>query len=337
MTLLITAVTPEYSLSNSDQRITVAHDDKIRTVDENFNKHIYFGTDEFVANVSYTGVAQWQHQGKTVRLYDIISNAIAEIVPSNPKFAPLSLHVITRLLEELHIPIFVSNKADFELHFNCRHKSPAINSLFVISTFRKSPPWSYSSDTDYVWDYGSLSVFAKVLFEGTEVIFGGAESFVSSKNKHLIRSALNGGADAFDASRIMTKITREAADLSSVIGPSSSAIVIPAQGMVDVNLLKRNGSILTAFLPQMVFSNGSQIAATHLPIDIAVTTEGQLPKHSLFFKSVVAETYKRRDKRRVFRLRSGPIVPGPIGLIGLILFGSLPDEFDSFGLSDPDD
>jgi len=80
MTLLITVASPEYSLAVSDQRITAAYLRRTRTIDERFNKHIYFGTADYVGNVSYTGLAQWRIDGVRYRLYDLISDSISSII-----------------------------------------------------------------------------------------------------------------------------------------------------------------------------------------------------------------------------------------------------------------
>lgn len=331
MTLLITVATPEYSLSVSDQRITAVVAGKTRIVDEAFNKHIYFATSQFLADISYTGVAQWTHQGKRVNLYILIADAVAEVVPSNPSISELSLHVYERLKRALQIPAFARQPAAFELHINCRFRELPVCGLIVISTFRKTPPWSQAGEFDYEWHFGDFYIFLKALVEASEVIFGGADAYVSTIARDRIQRAVVAGADAFNCARLASKIVRDAARKTDVIGSTMVAIVIPRDGMVDTNLWEKGEQGLIGYLPQMVFPNGTQWAATQFPVDIHLLSDGQLPKQSLFFKSLASSLLKRRDFRRLLRRRSGPYVPGLMGLISIGLFGAVPDGFDDFG------
>ena len=110
MTLLITVASPEYSLAVSDQRITAAYLRRTRTIDERFNKHIYFGTEDYVGNVSYTGLAQWRIDGVRYRLYDLISDSIASIIESRPKLAELTSTFKTQEVE--HLRLLLRRNAD---------------------------------------------------------------------------------------------------------------------------------------------------------------------------------------------------------------------------------
>jgi len=331
--LLITAVGNEYSLASSDQRITIQLNGRTRAVDEKFNKHIYFGTEDFVANISYTGSARWREGKQQLRLYDLISEAVASLIVERPSLSKMCMHVVMHLLAKMTGPAFDKSPAHFELHILSRDKRIPANAITVISTFRTEAPWSDDTGMIYDWDFGSLRMFMKILVDDeTEVIFGGAEHAVSADDRSLIGQAVHAGADAFQCARAMARIVEKAAAKTELIGKKAVSIAIPANGLVDTNHWGDEGAGIVAYLPRMVMSNGIIWGPSIFPVELGIISGGQLPKHSLFFKSIVHRQYKRRLRRRLFRYRKGPLIPGIMGLLSLMLFGSVPEGYDDFGL-----
>jgi len=332
MTLLITAVGPEYSLGVSDQRITATYASRVRTIDEKFNKHIYFGTEDYVANVSYTGVAQWRLKGVRYRLYDLISDAIASIIVSRPKLAPLCIHLTKHLQDRIPNAATLGVEPSFELHIISREKSYPANTITVISTFRRTAPWGDDEGMIYEWDLGSIMIFMKVLVEETEVIFGGMEPHVRQAEKDWMRKAVRSGANAFQASQMANKIVKGVSLRTPTVGPTSVSIAIPANGYVDTNLWSYTDRVITGFVPRMIMSNGTMMGPSEFPVNLEIVSFGQHPKHSLFFKAILYKLYKKRIRSLIFRRRKGPLIPGIMGLLGLMLFGSVKEGYDDFGL-----
>jgi hypothetical protein len=332
MTLLISVANPEYSLIVSDQRITVTYPWGTKTMDERFNKTIHFGTEDYVGSISYTGMAQWEVMGAKIRLYDLISEAVSPIIADRPKLAELCLHVVQYLERTLPTAKTLGREPIFELHIVTREKAVPVNTITVISTFREGPPWGASDGYIYEWQLGPIAIFMKVLVDECEVIFGGMEPSVLQAEKDLIREAVRSGATAFDATQMAGKIVTGVSLRTPTVGPTSVSIVIPQNGYVDTNLYGHSKNQIIGFVPRMVFSNGNMFGPSEFPVDLNILSQGQLPKQSLFFKSIVCKEYKKRTRSLIFRRRKGPLIPGLLGLIGLSLFGSVAEGHDDFGL-----
>jgi hypothetical protein len=332
MTLLVTTVTPEYSLSVSDQRITASYGSRTRTVDEKFNKHILFGNEDYVGNISYTGIAQWRLKGVRYRLYDLISESIASIIENRPKLATLCLHICDHL--QLSIPDAASLgiAPHFELHIITREKRYPVNTITVISTFRRLAPWGATDGMIYEWELGPISVFMKVLVEESDVIFGGMEPDVRQSEKGWVRRAVASGADAFEASRMASKIVKAVSQRTPAVGSSSVSVVLPANGYVDTNLWSCTEDGVTGFVPRMIMANGTFMGPSQFPVELSLISAGQHPRQSLFFKALIYKLHKKRIRRLIFRRRKGPLIPGIMGLIGLALFGSLKEGYEDFGI-----
>lgn len=332
MTLLITAVGPEYSLCVSDQRTTSTYLGRTRIIEERFNKHIYFGTEEYVGNISYTGVAQWRLKGVRYRLYDLISEAIASIIETKPSLSALCLHIIQHLQDNIPDASVLKVEPDFELHIVTRHKAVPVNSITVISTFRTAPPWGSEDGTIYEWTLGPVTLFMKVLIEESEVIFGGMDPRVSVAEKARLRDAVRAGANAFQASQLASKIVENVSLRTPTVGPTSVAISIPANGYMDTNLWSKSDDAIVGFVPRMIYPNGVMMGPSQFPVDLSIVSAGQHPRHSLFFKTIVFKLNKKRITRLIFRRRKGPLIPGIMGLIGLMFYGKVMDGYEDFGL-----
>lgn len=90
--LLISTVGPRYSLCVSDKRVTSTYFGRNLILEEYFKKYIYFGTEEYLGNISYAGVAQWRLKGVRYRLYDLISDAVSSIIKTKPSLSTLCPH-----------------------------------------------------------------------------------------------------------------------------------------------------------------------------------------------------------------------------------------------------
>ena len=125
MTLLITIVTPAFSLLCSDMRISVQQGNRFVPVDENFNKHIVFHSNKLTADITYTGQARWTASGKTVTLYDVISDSLAKSAQSRLNFGPLAYKLVEDLAAALSQPsLFLKRgRVEFELHVVGRHET----------------------------------------------------------------------------------------------------------------------------------------------------------------------------------------------------------------------
>ncbi len=223
---------------------------------------------------------------------------------------------------------------DFELHVITRQKDLQVNTITVISTFRTAAPWGSADGIIYEWDFEVFHIFMKALVEESEVVFGGMEPHVRATEKARLRTTLRSGANAFQLSRMASDIVGRVASRTHTVGAANVSIVIPTNGYVDTNLWSSTEQGIVAYLPCIVWPNGSRWGPSNFPVDLSLISDGHYPKHSLFFKSIVQKIYKRSLRRVIFRRRKGPQVPGIMGMIGLVLFGSVKEGYEDFGLSD---
>ena len=333
MTLLITVAGHDYALSCSDMRISVQSGKHFTSVDETFNKHVVFHSGGLIADISYTGLARWSESGKTVKVYDIISKSLAKSSKSSLAFGPLALNLTSDLIAALERPRQMNQMANsiIEIHIVGYHKDIPWPLIGVISTFRLDPPWS--SKTEYEWEYhfDSLHFYFKVS-ESPEVIFGGTDTAIRSTERERFRNAVIAGADAFNVARMASKQMEQASMRSTAIGPRSVSVVIPREGFLDTNLWDKQGTGLVGFMPRIILSNGTFLGPSEFPVSLSLLSDGHLPKNSLFFKSVVSAKYKRRLKRLIFHNKKGLAIPGLMGLLGLTLYGKVPNGYTDFGL-----
>jgi hypothetical protein len=173
----------------------------------------------------------------------------------------------------------------------------------------------------------------KALTDETDVIFGGSERHVRQTEMMAIRSAVHSGANAFDCSKMARKIVQSVSARSRLVGSRSVSIVIPANGMVDTNIYGRSGDQVFGYVPRMIMLNGAIMGPSEFPVELSLAAAGHLHRHSLFFKTLIDDSHKKRLRRLTFRRRKGLLVPGLLGLISLALFGSVPPGYDDFGLN----
>ncbi|SEF95801.1 hypothetical protein [Nitrosomonas ureae] len=333
MTLLITVAGHDYALSCSDMRISVQSGKRFTSIDEKFNKHIVFHSDGLTADISYTGLARWSDSGKIVKVYDIISESLAKSCSSSLAFGSLSLNLTIDLLAALERlrRIHRMENSIIELHIIGYHKAVPWPFIGVISTFRLDAPWSSKTELEWEYHFDGVHFYFKVA-ETPEVIFGGTDTTVRSSEKERFRNLVIAGADAFNVSRMASKQIEQASKRSTAIGPRSVSIVLPREGFLDTNLWDKQGTGLVGFLPRIIFPNGASLGPSEFPVSLSLLSEGHLPKNSLFFKSVVSAEYKRRLRRLIFQHQKGPAIPGLMGLIGLALYGKVPEGYTDFGL-----
>lgn len=178
-----------------------------------------------------------------------------------------------------------------------------------------------------------MSVFLKAT-ERPVVVFGGADTFARPTERQRLLTAVTNGADAFNVALLSAKLIEAVAKRTKAVGPTSVSVVLPTCGVVDTNLWEESGNELRAFLPRVVFENGTMFGPSEFPVSLQLMPEGHLPKQSLFFKSIASSHFKRGLRRRLFRNKRGPAIPGIMGLLGLVLFGQVPEGYTDFGLQD---
>jgi len=337
MTLLITIAGPEYSLACSDQRITAANSNGTQVIDERFNKHVVFGSEDYSGSISYTGVARWRLRGRTYRLYDLISEAVATSIVARPRFAQLCLDILAHLIAKLPTAREIGTEPLVELHIIARHKEVPVNTITVLSNFRTVAPWGTEGGNFYEYELGGFRLFLKALVPETDVVFGGMDNFMSAKEKAQLRHIASAGANAFQCAQLAAKIMGEVATRTPTVGSRCAAVVHPRDGYVDTNLWGMKDGEYVAFLPQMVMANGKIWGASHFPANLPLALASQIPEQSLFYKAVITANFKKRLRRLIFRRRKGPLIPSLLGFIGLILFGQVMPGYDDFGLRRDDD
>lgn len=333
MTLLITAAGNDYALSCSDTRISVQRGKKYIPVDENFNKHIVFHSNGLTADISYTGVAQWTHQGKTIKLYDIISESLAKSANQNLDFEPLCINLISDLSSKLNKKILKNKngKLIIELHIIGYHQKLPIPFIGVISTFRNSKPWLVDNELQWEYEFPEMNLYFKAA-DSPEVIFGGMDTALTKKEKMSLFSAICGGADAYNISKMSSQLISKASTRTTAIGSRSVSILMPKDGFLDTNLWDEVNNEIIAYLPRMVFPNGVTWGPSEFPADIDLITDGYLPKQSIFFKSIIDSQYRRKIRRLIFKRKKGKAIPGIMGLLGVALFGQVPEGYTGFGI-----
>lgn len=331
MTLLITAISRDYAIACSDMRITFKVKNRYIPVDEHFNKHILFHSNGLTADITYTGVAQWLQNGKKVKLYDVISESLVKSAKKDLAFAPLSLNLIKDIVSATSADLIKDENFGFELHITGYHNKIPIPWMAVISTFQKSAPWNSMGELQWEYDFRGIKIFIKA-GEEPDVVVGGMNSAVTTDEKQKLMNAINSGADAFNISNLSSRIIENASKRTSAIGPRSVSMLIPKSGYLDSNLWDKKSSGIVAFLPRMVFPDGKIWGPSEFPVKLSLILSGQLPRHSLFFKSIVYNNYKRTVRRLIFKRRKGKLIPGIMGLIQLTLFGTIAEGYTSLGL-----
>jgi hypothetical protein len=259
MTLLITIAGPEYSLACSDQRITAANSNGTHVLDERFNKHIVFGSEDYNGSISYTGVARWRLRGKAYRLYNLISEAVATSVVARPTFSQLCPDIQAHLIATLPTACEIDTEPLVELHIIARHKAVPLNTITVLSNFRTVAPWGTEGGCLYEYELGAFHLFLIVLVLETDLIFGAMETFVSANEKAKLRHIASAGANAFERAQLAAKTMGNVAERTPTVGSRCAAVVHPRDGYVDTNLWGMKGGEYVAFLPQMVMVNGTII------------------------------------------------------------------------------
>ncbi|MGO4571025.1 hypothetical protein [Microvirga sp. 2TAF3] len=336
MTLLITVAGRDFALACSDLRITAEINKRIVIQDEHFNKHILFARDNLNANISFTGVARWRRGLQTINLYDVISESLAR-APAGIKLGPLCIHLIDDIEVAFQAPVFRGVDKWLELHLLSRHSAIGVPMIMVISNYRKVAPWSQSGSEDALeWEgaHKGYNIYFKVFADDTDVIFGGSDQFVPDADRTRIKGIVSRGADAFDVSRLASAIIKAAARRTSVIGSQAVSMVFPESGYIDTNLWNRTANSIIGFVPRMVMPNGTMMGPSQFPVQLALITDGYLPRHSLFFRSIVQDAFPRRRDRRLIRRHSkGLAIPGLMGLLSLNLFGQVEDGYTDFGLN----
>jgi hypothetical protein len=322
MTLLITVAGADYALACSDMRITAQNNERFISLDETFNKNVVFHSNGLTANISYTGVARWSVGARTVNLYDLISEAVGAGATKDLAFAPLMQLIIDRIRRELDAPALraVRTSLNFELHIAGYHQRVPVPLIAVIFTYRRAAPWSVPAEIQYDWQFPDMSIYLK-LAERPDVIFGGMDQHLTPTEKQKIFDATSRGGDAFNMARFAASLIQRVSQRTPSVGPKSVSIVLPVQGFLDTNLWERSPTGINAYLPRVVFPNGTMLGPSVFPVDMQLTTNGHLPKQSLFAKSIVASSYKKSLRRRIFRLRGGKAIPGIMGLLMIALFG----------------
>ncbi|MFL0415714.1 hypothetical protein [Sphingomonas sp. 179-A 2A2 NHS] len=336
VTLLISIVRPEFLLACSDQRITAANSNGTQVLDERFNKHIVFGSEDYGGSISYTGLARWRLGGKIHRLYDIISEAVAASIVKRPTFGQLCLDILGHLMASIPTAQQIRTERRVELHIVARHKAIPVNIMTVLSNFRTVTPWGTEGGNLYDYELGPFRVFLKTLVDETDVIFGGMENFVSAKEKAKLRHIVGAGANAFQCAQLAAKIMDTVARRTPTVGSRCAAVVHPYNDYVDTNLWGVKAGGFVAFMPRMVMINGTIWGPSHFPTNLPLAPGSQIPEQSLFYKALVTAHVKRRLRRLMFRRRKGPLIPSLMGFIGLILFGQVQPGYDDFGLGRED-
>ena len=304
--------------------------------DEHFNKHIFFHSNGIKADITYTGVAQWTKNGKTVKLYDVISGSLVNNVSKNLSFSPLSLELIKDIFSATTQKLLKDKYFGFELHILGYHEKLPIPWIAVISTYRKIAPWNQPGELEWQYTSPFFNIFIKAA-EEPDVILGGVESAVNIKERQTLISAIRNGANAFNVSNLSSLIIENASKRTSAIGPRSVSMLMPKSGYIDSNLWDKSANGIIAFLPRMVFPNGNIWGPFKFPADLSLITNGHLPKQSLFFKSIIYKNYKRTIKRRIFRHRKGDLIPGIMGLLQLTLYGSVAEGYTDFGIGNEEE
>ncbi|WP_148270122.1 hypothetical protein [Burkholderia gladioli] len=337
MTLLITVAGKGFALAASDTRICTKSGSKFLPIDENFNKHIVFRSGGLVGDITYTGVAQWKTGGHTIRLYDLISDSISEASRETLDFGPLVKKLATDLSRRLKGKSLAgpNGKPFVEIHICGRHDNVPIPFIAVLSAFRTTPPWNFEQELQWDLDVGDFKFFL-LMADRPEIVIGGMDTVVRLEERQWIANAITGGADAFNTSRMCSRIIQAASSRHQLVGARSVAVVLPEVGMLDTNLFDGLDDDLTAFLPRIAFASGSYLGPSEFKVDLNLVADGHLPQHSIFFKSVIERRWKKSIRRRMFRHRGGKKIPSVMGLLGLAIFGKIRDDYTDFGLGDED-
>ncbi len=330
MTMLLSVCTQNYVLSTTDLRITQSTDRGPLIIDEKFNKHILYTSESYMCDITYTGVAQWERQGKIVRMYNTIADSASVCARDNAKIAEL-LVALSVCIRKTLVGLNPSRSNGLELHIVGFHREFPHPFMACVSSMSSKKPWTLSDDCEWQWTIGGLSV-SLAFREGADLMIGGIGSAITEAERQRLLKAASDGADAFNISNLCRKYITVASRRDSRIGERSASLVIPIEGWIDTNLWDEKASGVLGFMPTWIFANGSIWAPSEVPIELKTSTKGHFPKDSLFFKSIAYSTLKRSQTRRLFKRKKGKKIPGLFGIIGLTLYGKIIEGYDSLGL-----
>lgn len=227
--------------------------------DEHFNKHILFHSNGFTADIAYTGAARWMAHGQAINVYDVISASVARSAQASLALAPLTINLVKDVSSALGQASFLNatTTIDLELHIIGYHQQIPWPLISVISTFRKEPPWPDApGEPQWVYRFPGVSIFLKAT-EQPLVVLGGMDTQVTTNERLRLLTAVTNGADAFNVARLSAKLIERVAKRTSAVGPTSVAVLLPTRGFVDTNLWEKGTNGFTAFMPRMVFENGT--------------------------------------------------------------------------------
>lgn len=334
MTLLVTVIGKGFALSATDTRISKVAGKNYHPVDEYFNKSIVFHCAGFTGNISFTGLAEWHEGLRKVRMYDVVSESLSESIPAGLTIGQLAKKlgddVLRRLLARKSYR--AKQEAVFEFHINGWHRDMPYGFIAVVSTFRGKSPWINSNDFETEKHADGLHLYFKSV-DDFELVVGGWDVAFYEKERQCLCDILRKGGGSFEASQYIAKVIETASTRHKSIGSRSVAVLLPRVGMLDTNAWDESGAAIVGYMPKIIFGNGTAWGPSEFPVELNVLLSGQLPKHSLFIKSIVAKQLKRADKRRIFKKRLGKFAPGIFGIVQLALFGSVPADYDDLGLN----
>lgn len=310
--------------------MTASLNGKTIIIDESHNKVVCFAIGNFNGAITYTGVAQWHHSGRTTRLHDVITDALSGPAQQAHSIGDIIFSVISAINASLNRARLQTSKYPYELHIVVRNRhlfsEPVV---LVASTFREKAPWEEDPEFTRTWKTDGVSTFFTVATKPL-VVFGGATDRIPPSRSNKIRAAITSGASAANAARMFDQLIAEVAKKTLTVGEDSVCLVIPQVGMLDTNYWRKSGTEFLAYIPAMVFPNGTVFQSSIFPVSLSLIGNSHLPRNELLLSSVLFSG-SRGFRRRLKRKRSGKPFGGLFGLLMIAFFGQAPDGYQDFG------
>lgn len=325
MTLLINALRHDYLLSLTDRRTTVQTANGFELRDERANKHLWVawplgdGSDRLHrAAITYTGVSEWRLRngthittdriiatgltnlastgGTVSELADAIARALRPYVGTTRQKPHDLLVVVTGYSEIFQEPWYAIVSTD-------EPSNPA-ESGDLIAQLPLSPPF-----------YGFV-----VVPDGPRILINGMSSAVSDEDARRLKRILDArGSSAYELSCAAVDTIRRASARSAAVGSRVSALVAPANGVVDIAFWDDVYLDPVVGFPWMIRPGAFELEASEARITFNIV--GSPRRHALAAHQAYAGRMPKRVLRKLRRSSKLDASPTIMDLLSTAFFG----------------
>lgn len=324
MTLIATIARNDFVLSVADRRSCFQSGNSFMVKDEHFNKHVFFALPDIKGMVSYCGYAEWINKsGQTITTDKIIGNVFAQCSTQGKKFGEAlaelarSLDVESDWLSTHHKrspPFFTLHLAGFTNVF----REPWVA---LISDTEPAPQWNEDKTQYNLPSQGRFRIYFAIRCRPCALWSGQAQHLPSDTHTIIDHLLSVKKLRPFDIANFVISRIRLVSKRTSSVGSRASAIVAPAEGMLDTGIWTHPNEDTLAMMPRMVFLNGTQWDSSEIKLDLSSFITGRMHHHGLMYRSLLPGRIPRRFRRRLEHLKSQHKTPTISEMMNFVFFG----------------